>query len=121
MAAPTADQILHIRRLAIGNSADTTTLPDADIEALWNDADGGNGDIYLTAAASADMLASAAASAFVWSADGQSVNQTMRQQQYRNTAIMLRARSSASGYGSGTMVMGRHEDLGDDDTEYAPD
>lgn len=96
---PTADEILHIRRLAIGQSTDTTTLPDADITALWDDPLAGDEEEYLTAAAACDMLAAAAARNFRWSADGQSIDKTMAVMQYRQTANRLRTRAAGGASG----------------------
>lgn len=114
MAAPTATQILNVRREAIGASTDTTTLPDADITYYWeND---GSGNVLLTAALCCDMLANAAAKHFAWSGDGQSFHMNDRQKQYRESAAELRARY----YGSGAITVTRSHDVGKDEGEYSP-
>ena len=113
---PTADDILHIRRLAIGVSTDTTTLSDADVIALWADPLAGDESAYLTAAAACDMLAAAAAGNFRWSADGSSIDKTMLAKQYRTTAARLRMQAvvGASG-GRSTHVILRA--VGDDEPD----
>jgi predicted dienelactone hydrolase len=114
---PTAAEILRIRRLAIGASSDTTTLPDADLIALWNE-DEGAGDVVLTAAAACDFIAAQLSLKIPqWSADGQSINRSTQPALFRTRAMELRR-----GYfGSGTITLTRSEDVDDAlDTEYAP-
>lgn len=116
MSAPTAAEMLAVRREAIGASTDTTTLPDADISYYWEN--GGDGSVVLTAALCCEMLAAAlSVTTFKWSADGASVDKTMQADALRKRALELRLR--AEGGGSGSLTITRSEDEDNDDTEYA--
>jgi len=99
MADPTGAEILRVRRLAIGTSTDTTTLPDADVSDLWNN-EGGAG-VLLTAAAACELLAARfSVQYFRWTADGQSMDKTMQADHMRQRATELRRQY----YGSGAIT-----------------
>lgn len=109
--AITAAEILNVRREAIGDSADTATLPDADIAYYWDN--GGEGAVLLTAACLCDMLANRNSKSFRFSAVGQSMNVNDRVKQYQRAAIQLRRRY----FSSGTITV-THENSPTDGPEY---
>ncbi len=95
MPPPTATQVLNVRLEAIGDSTDTTLLPDANIVYFW-DASGAEA-ILLTAAVCCENLANKDAASFRWSADGESMDLSQRQKQWRSNAAALRRRYFGSG------------------------
>lgn len=114
MGTPSAADILSVRLRAIGDSSDTTTLPDADIADLWQTE--GHGVVLLTAAAACEMLAvRIGVTAFRWSADGQSIDKTMQPAQLRERAAELRRQYE----GSGSIALTRTEDMDNTEAEFA--
>lgn len=115
----TATQAANVRREAIGDSADSTTLPDADVTYYW-DGDGA-GSVTLTAALCCEMLAAKYASAVTFSSDGQSMHLSDLQGKYLRRAADLRERYASGGAGgSGTITLTRSYDVGKDAGEYSP-
>lgn len=95
MTAPTAADILNVRLEAIGDSTDTTTLSDPVIVYAWDN--GGNETTLLSAAVCCEILANKDAASFRWSADGESMDLSQRQAQWRRNATALRRRYYGSG------------------------
>lgn len=104
MATPTEAVVRRIRLYAVGDPLALDELPDETIITCYGDPVTGNGDVEATAAAACDILAAGAAKHFRWSADGASLDMTMRAKQYRDTAEDLRRRISAR---TGGIVMSR--------------
>lgn len=120
---PTATERTNVRREAIGDSSDSATIPDADLDYYW-DGDGA-GSVLLTAALCCEMLAARYAGAVTFSSDGQSMHLSDLQAKYLRRAAELRARYAHGGAGalvgaSGSITITRSDDVGKDDGEYSP-
>lgn len=89
---PTADELMAVRREAIGSPLDTTTITDDDITYFWDT--GGNESILLTAALICEMVAARVGGARVAiaSVGGLSVNRQAQPAELRRRAAELRRR-----------------------------
>jgi hypothetical protein len=90
--APTADQMVAVRREAIGTPYDTTIIADDDITHYWEE--GGAESVLLTAALCCEMVAARVGGARVAiaSVSGVSVNRQMQPAELRRRAAELRRR-----------------------------
>jgi hypothetical protein len=110
---PTPDEIVNVRREAIGYSTDTATLPDVDIEYYWTI----GGAVLLTAALCCEMLAARAGGVDVLVTslgDGVSFDKHVQPDELRARARVLRQRAllgedaaaAAAGVGGSVIVEG---------------
>jgi hypothetical protein len=90
--APTADQMVAVRREAIGTPYDTTIIADDDITHYWEE--GGAESVLLTAALCCEMVAArmGGTRVAIASVSGVSVNRQSQPVELRRRAAELRRR-----------------------------